>query len=407
MVILWEMEGFIVKLALRAEGISPSPTLAIDTQAKAMKAEGIEVINFSAGEPDFDTPEHIKEAAVKALSEGYTRYTPVAGIPELRQAVCDSFKKRGLEYEVADIVVSCGAKHSLYNAMQVLLNEGDEVILSAPYWVSYYEQVKLAGGKPVVINTDDSTGFKLTPAVLEENITPRTKLLILNSPCNPTGAVYSREELEKLAEVILKHDLMVISDEIYGALLYDGLEHVSIASLGPEMKEHTIVVDGVSKTYAMTGWRIGYTAAPRNITKAMTDLQSHSTSNPTAVAQKAAVAALVESQEPVELMRQQFEKRRNRMLSGLRSLPGINCSQPGGAFYVFPNIGGLFGRKFRGQVLNNSTDVATVLLKEFHVAVVPGIAFGSDPFMRMSYATSMEQIEAGLERLKAFTDELE
>ncbi|MBE3572935.1 MAG: pyridoxal phosphate-dependent aminotransferase [Moorella humiferrea] len=396
-----------MEIARRAAGISPSPTLAIDAQAKAMKAKGIQVINFSAGEPDFDTPEHIKEAAVAALKAGFTRYTPVAGIPELRQAVCDCLKARGLSYEPADIVVSCGAKHSLYNAMQVLLNEGDEVILCAPYWVSYYEQVKLAGGVPVVVNTDAATDFKLTPDALKAALTPRTKLLILNSPCNPTGVVYSRSELEALAEVILAHDLMVISDEIYAALLYDGLNHHRIASLGPEIKERTIVIDGVSKTYAMTGWRIGYAAAPRAIATAMTDLQSHSTSNPTSIAQKAALAALTGSQEPVTAMRNEFARRRDRILTGLRELPGVECNQPGGAFYVFPFIGKLLGRRFRDRVLNNSTDVAAVLLQEYQVAVVPGVAFGTDPYLRLSYATSMEQIEAGLERLAAFVRELQ
>ncbi|AKX94273.1 pyridoxal phosphate-dependent aminotransferase [Neomoorella thermoacetica] len=396
-----------MQLAQRAAGISPSPTLAIDAQAKAMKAKGVKVINFSAGEPDFGTPEHIKQAAIDALAAGFTRYTPVAGIPELRQAICASLAARGVTYEPADIVVSCGAKHSLYNAMQVLLNAGDEVILSAPYWVSYYEQVKLAGGVPVVVTTGPDTGFKLTPGLLEAAITPRTRLLILNSPCNPTGAVYSREELAALAEVIVARDLIVISDEIYAALLYDGLTHTSIASLAPEVKERTILIDGVSKTYAMTGWRIGYAAAPRPVAKAMTDLQSHSTSNPTSIAQKAAVAALTGSQEAVEMMRREFEQRRNRILAGLRELPGIECNQPGGAFYVFPYIGKLFGRKFRGRVLGNSTDVATALLNEFQVAVVPGVAFGAEPYLRLSYATSMDQIEAGLERLRAFVTELE
>ncbi|MGI9861234.1 pyridoxal phosphate-dependent aminotransferase [Moorella naiadis] len=396
-----------MELARRAAGISPSPTLAIDAQAKAMKARGVKVINFSAGEPDFGTPEHIKQAAVDALAAGFTRYTPVAGIPELRQAVAASLTARGVNYEPADIVVSCGAKHSLYNAMQILLNEGDEVILLAPYWVSYYEQVKLAGGVPVVIPAGADRDFKVTPAALQATLTPRTKLVVLNSPANPTGAVYSRAELEALAEVILAHDLLIISDEIYAALLYDGLTHTSIASLGPEIKERTILVDGVSKTYAMTGWRIGYAAAPRTIAKAMTDLQSHSTSNPTSIAQKAAVAALNGSQEPVEAMRREFEVRRNRILAGLRELPGVVCNQPGGAFYVFPYIGKLLGRKFRGQELTNSTAVATALLNEYQVAVVPGVAFGADPYLRLSYATSMDQIEIGLKRIKAFISELE
>jgi len=373
-----------------------------------MKAQGIQVINFSAGEPDFDTPEHIKEAAVEALKAGFTKYTPVPGTEELRKAVAGRLRQdRGVDYDPADIVVSCGAKHSLYNALQVCCQEGDEVILVAPYWVSYYEQVKLAGAEPVVIQTTEETGFKLTSDMLEGVLTPRTRLLILNSPSNPTGAVYRREELEELAKVIREHDLLVISDEIYASLVYDGLTHTSIASLGPEIKERTILVDGVSKAYAMTGWRIGYAAAPRPIAKAMADLQSHSTSNPTSIAQKAAVAALTGSQDPVESMRLEFNKRRDRFLAGLKELPGITCNRPGGAFYLFPNVSGLFGRKFRGKVLSCATDVASVLLEHFQVAVVPGIAFGHDNYLRLSYATSMEQIEAGLARLEDFIKQLD
>lgn len=393
-----------MKLAARATAISPSPTLSIDAQAKKMKAQGIKVINFSAGEPDFDTPEHIKQAAIQALEIGFTKYTPVAGIDELRQAVAAKLTQdRGVEYEPREIVISCGAKHSLYNALQVCCEEGDEVVLVAPYWVSYYEQVKLAGARPIIVETDEATGFKLTKASLEEVLTPRTKLLILNSPCNPTGAVYEKKELEELAEVILQHNLWVISDEIYATLIYDGLKHVSIASLAREIKERTILIDGVSKAYAMTGWRIGYAAAPLPIAQAMSDLQSHSTSNPTSIAQKAAVAALTGTQEPVEEMRREFEVRRNLMLQGLQALPGITCTRPGGAFYLFPNISGLLGKKFKGQPLNSSTDVAAVLLQHFHVAVVPGIAFGNDNYLRLSYATSREQIEAGLSRLAEFT----
>lgn len=396
-----------MKLATRATAISPSPTLSIDAQAKKMKAQGIKVINFSAGEPDFDTPEHIKRAAIEALEAGFTKYTPVAGIDELRQAVAEKLAQdRGVEYIPTEIVISCGAKHSLYNALQVCCEEGDEVVLVAPYWVSYYEQVKLVGARPVIVETNEATGFKLTKASLEEALTPRTKLLILNSPCNPTGAVYEKKELEELAEVILEHDLWVISDEIYAALIYDGLKHVSIASLGREIKERTILIDGVSKAYAMTGWRIGYAAAPLPIAQAMADLQSHSTSNPTSIAQKAAVAALTGTQEPVEKMRQEFEVRRNLMLQGLQALPGITCTRPGGAFYLFPNISGLLGKKFKGQPLNSSTDIAAALLQHFHVAVVPGIAFGNDNYLRLSYATSREQIETGLERLAEFCREV-
>ncbi|MGI9951878.1 pyridoxal phosphate-dependent aminotransferase [Moorellaceae bacterium AZ2] len=397
-----------MRLARRAAGISPSPTLSIDAQAKKMKAQGVQVINFSAGEPDFDTPEHIKQAAIEALKAGFTKYTPVPGTDELRRAVADRLRQdRGVHYDPADIVVSCGAKHSLYNAVQVCCQEGDEVILIAPYWVSYYEQVKLAGAEPVVVQTTEETGFKLTAAALKEALTPRTRLLMLNSPCNPTGAVYQRKELEELAEVILQHDLLVISDEIYASLIYDNLTHVSIASLGPEIKERTILIDGVSKAYAMTGWRIGYAAAPRPIAKAMADLQSHSTSNPTSIAQKAAVAALTGNQEPVEQMRREFNKRRDRLLSGLRDLPGITCNCPSGAFYLFPNVSGLFGRRFRGQAVSSATDIAAILLEHFQVAVVPGIAFGNDSYLRLSYATSMEQIKAGLTRLADFVNQLD
>lgn len=372
-----------------------------------MKAQGVKVINFSAGEPDFDTPEHIKKAAVEALEAGFTKYTPVPGIDELRQAVAEKLsRERGVEYSPKEIVVSCGAKHSLYNALQVCCEEGDEVVLVAPYWVSYYEQVKLAGARPVVVETDEATEFKLTKAALKEVLTPRTKLLILNSPCNPTGTVYDKKELEELAEVILEHNLWVISDEIYAALIYDGLKHVSIASLGREMKERTILIDGVSKAYAMTGWRIGFAAAPLPVAQAMADLQSHSTSNPTSIAQKAALAALTGSQEPVERMRQEFEVRRNLMLEELQALPGITCTRPGGAFYLFPNVSGLLGKKFKGQSLNSSTDIAAALLQHFHVAVVPGIAFGNDNYLRLSYATSREQIEAGLKRLAEFCHEV-
>ncbi|MCG0278862.1 MAG: pyridoxal phosphate-dependent aminotransferase [Thermanaeromonas sp.] len=396
-----------MKLATRATSISPSPTLSIDAQAKKMKAQGVKVINFSAGEPDFDTPEHIKKAAVEALEAGFTKYTPVPGIDELRQAVAEKLsRERGVEYSPKEIVVSCGAKHSLYNALQVCCEEGDEVVLVAPYWVSYYEQVKLAGARPVVVETDEATEFKLTKAALKEVLTPRTKLLILNSPCNPTGTVYDKKELEELAEVILEHNLWVISDEIYAALIYDGLKHVSIASLGREMKERTILIDGVSKAYAMTGWRIGFAAAPLPVAQAMADLQSHSTSNPTSIAQKAALAALTGSQEPVERMRQEFEVRRNLMLEELQALPGITCTRPGGAFYLFPNVSGLLGKKFKGQSLNSSTDIAAALLQHFHVAVVPGIAFGNDNYLRLSYATSREQIEAGLKRLAEFCHEV-
>jgi len=395
-----------VKISRRAALISPSPTLAIDAKAKALKAQGVEVINFSAGEPDFDTPQHIKAAAVQALEEGFTRYTPVAGIPELRREVARYFSLRGLSYSPEEIVVSCGAKQSLYNALQVLLEEGEEAVLISPYWVSYHEQVKLAGGKPVVVRTDSAKGFKVTPEALEAALTPRTRAVILNSPCNPTGAVYTRQELESLAELARERDIWVISDEIYSALLYDGLQHVSIASF-PGMKERSIVVDGASKTYAMTGWRIGFAAAPLPIAQAMISIQSHSTSNPNSIAQKAVLAALRGSQEPVEKMRLEFDRRRLMMLEGLRAIPGIKCHRPGGAFYLFPDVGELLGRRFRGRILSSSLEIAEVLLEEFRVAVVPGEAFGAPGYLRLSYATSRDQIEKGLKALSLFVEQLD
>jgi len=395
-----------VKISRRAALISPSPTLAIDTKAKALKAQGVEVINFSAGEPDFDTPQHIKAAAVQALEEGFTRYTPVAGIPELRREVARYFSLRGLSYSPEEIVVSCGAKQSLYNALQVLLEEGEEAVLISPYWVSYHEQVKLAGGKPVVVHTDSAEGFKVTPEALEAALTPRTRAVILNSPCNPTGAVYTRQELESLAELARERDIWVISDEIYSALLYDGLQHVSIASF-PGMKERSIVVDGASKTYAMTGWRIGFAAAPLPIAQAMISIQSHSTSNPNSIAQKAVLAALRGSQESVEKMRLEFDRRRLMMLEGLRAIPGIKCHRPGGAFYLFPDVGELLGKRFRGRILSSSLKIAEVLLEEFRVAVVPGEAFGAPGYLRLSYATSRDQIEKGLKALSLFVEQLD
>jgi len=388
-----------LELAKRARAISPSPTMSIDAQAKEMKARGVQVINFSAGEPDFGTPQHINDAAIAAINEGFTRYTPVAGIPELRQAAALYLNRRGLDYQSQEIVISTGAKHSLYNIMQVLLNDGDEVVLPAPYWVSYYEQVKLAGGVPVTVDTTDSD-FKLTPEALLASVTPRTKMLVLNTPSNPSGAVYTRKELEALAGVSVARDLVVVSDEIYAALLYDGAEHTSIAGLGTEIRNQTIVVDGVSKTFAMTGWRIGFAAAPAPVAKAMADLQSHSTSNATSIAQKAAAAALTGTWEPIEAMRREFENRRNLLVESLNSLPGVKCSNPSGAFYVFVDVRELFGRRLGDQVIKNSTDLASVLLNQFQVAVVPGIAFGCDNFLRLSYATAEEQIKLGLQALK-------
>lgn len=396
-----------MRLAKRALQISPSPTLAIDAKAKKMLAEGINVLNFGVGEPDFDTPDYIKEAGIAAIKQGFTKYTPVAGTDDLRKAIAAKLKAdNGLEYQLNEIVVSAGAKHSLYNAIQVLCDEGDEVILPAPYWVSYIEQIKLAGGIPKIIYAQEANGFKLTPEELDSAITPRTRVLILNSPSNPTGAVYSRAELEALGRVIEEKGIYVISDEIYEKLLYDGLEHVGIASLSPRLKELTVVINGVSKAYAMTGWRIGYTASHVQIAKAMADLQSHSTSNATSIAQKAGTAALTGSQEPLTRMLVEFAKRRDYMLERLQAMPGITCTKPGGAFYLFPNVSSFFGKSHRGRLIKDSTDLAEVLLNEASTAVVPGIAFGTNANLRLSYATSLENIQAGMDRIEKVLSEI-
>jgi len=391
-----------MKLANRALNISPSPTMAIDTEAKQLLASGVNVISFGAGEPDLDTPDYIKEAAVTAIWAGKTKYTPVAGILPLREAICRKLESdQGLKYEPEQIVVSAGAKHSLYNTMQVLVQDGDEVILPAPYWVSYLEQIKLAGATPTVVNTREENGFKLTPSELEGAITPHTRLLILNSPSNPTGAVYTGAELALLKDVILKYDFSVISDEIYESFIYNGLKHISIASFSPEMKERTIVINGVSKAYSMTGWRIGYAASVPQVAKAMTDLQGHSTSNPTSIAQEASVAALNGDQGPQRQMVAEYTRRRNCILERLSGIPGINCITPGGAFYAFPNVKSYFGRSYKGRLIRSATDLAKVLLEEAHVAVIPGAAFGNDDYIRLSYVCSIKKINEGLDRISA------
>jgi aspartate aminotransferase len=367
-----------------------------------MMAAGEKVINFGVGEPDFDTPEHIKAAAVDAIRAGMTKYTPVAGTVELKKAIVQKLRRdQNLEYDPAQIVVSVGAKHSLYNAIQVLCQPGDEVILPAPYWVSYLEQIKLAGARPVIVNTAMENGFKLTPAGLSAAVTSHTRLLILNSPGNPTGAVYTGAELQALAEIILKHEMAVISDEIYEKLIYDGLEHISIVSLSPALKERTVIINGVSKAYAMTGWRIGYAAAPLPVASAMADLQSHATSNPASIAQQAAVAALAGPQEPLGQMVAEFASRRDYMLERLLIIPGLVCNRPGGAFYLFPNVQAYFGWPYQGKVIRSASDLAEVLLDEARVAVVPGAAFGNDNYFRLSYATSLKNIEDGLNRMAA------
>ena len=397
----------MINLAERALNISPSPTLAIDAKAKKMMANGLDVVNFGVGEPDFDTPTHIKQAAVKALDNGMTKYTPVAGTDALKAAIIKKFKEdNGLEYLPSQIVVSAGAKHSLYNAFQVLCGEGDEVILPAPYWVSYLEQIKLARGIPVVIQTKASNQFKMTPEELESVITAKTKLIIINSPSNPTGAMYHRDELEALGQILIRHGITIISDEIYEKLIYDGNQHCSIASISPELKEQTVVINGVSKSYAMTGWRIGYAAAPQAVAKAMADLQSHSTSNPTSIAQAASVAALEGPQEPLMEMVAEFNRRRDYMLDRVNAIPGLSCAKPGGAFYLFPDMSPYIGREYNGQKITGAKEIADILLDDAQVAVVPGVAFGDDRYFRLSYATSMERIVEGLDRLEKLLSEI-
>jgi aspartate aminotransferase len=386
------------RISQRAASLAPSLTLAIDSKAKQMKAEGIDVVGFGAGEPDFDTPQHIKDACAKALAEGFTKYTPAAGIPELRQAVADKFKRdNGLSYKPSQIVVSCGGKHSCYNVILATCQEGDEVIIPSPYWLSYPEMVKLAAATPVILHTTDKTEFKVTPDQLRTAITPRTRLFILNSPSNPTGSLYTREEIKALGDICVEKGVLIMSDEIYEKLVYDGAEHVSVASFSPAHYEHTIIVHGFAKAYSMTGWRLGYLAAPEPIAKAIDAIQSHSTSNPTSFAQKGAVVALNGPQDHLKSWLAEYAKRRGYAWKTLNSIPGISCVNAKGAFYLFPNISKL-GLK--------STEFCAKLLEQQKVAAVPGIAFGADEYLRISYATSMANIEKGLERLEQFAKTL-
>ena len=388
-------------LAERVKKIKPSPTLAMDAKAKALKAQGLDIVNFGVGEPDFDTPEHVKEAAIKAIKDGFTKYTPVGGIDELKEAIVQKFKKdNNLEYTKEEIIVSCGAKHSLYNIAQALYGPGDEVIIPSPYWVSYPDQVLLNDAIPVFVKTYAEDSFMLRPDVLESKITKKTKAIILNSPSNPTGLTYDKKTLQAIAEIALKHNVYIISDEIYEKLVYDGIEFISIASLGKEIKDKTIVVNGLSKSHAMTGWRIGYAAGPKDIIKAMTNIQSQSTSNPTSIAQKAAVAALTGPQDFISVMHSEFDKRRKFLVDGLNSIDGVSCLKPTGAFYAFPNVSKLYGKKTGTRQINSSLDMAMYLLEDANVALVHGEAFGDDSYIRISYATSMENIKKGLERIR-------
>ena len=381
-------------LASRATILTPSLTLSIDSKAKAMKAEGIDVCSFGAGEPDFDTPEHIKAAAMASLDGGFTKYTPSSGIPELRQAISEKFlKDNNLDYKPHQVIVSNGAKHSCFNAILATVQPGDEVIIPAPYWLSYPEMVRLAGGEPVFVQTTEESGWKMTASQFEEAMTPRTKMVIINTPGNPTGAVYTREELVAIAAVAEEEGIIILSDEIYEKLTYDGAQHVSIASVSPEAYDLTITVNGFSKAYAMTGWRLGYLGAPEQIARAIDSIQSHSTSNPCSFAQKGGLAALKGDQQQMSDMRDEFEMRRNYMFQRLSGIANISIVKPEGAFYMLVNI---------SKLSLTSQNFSDRLLSKANVAVVPGIAFGDDRVIRFSYATSMDVIKKGLDRFEEF-----
>ena len=394
-------------LANRVKVIKASATIAINEKATKMRAQGIDVISFAVGEPDFDTPENIKKAAVEAIESGFTKYTAVAGIVELKEAIAEKFHNdNGLTYKPSQISVACGAKHALYNIAQILWDQGDEVIIIAPYWVSYTDQVILTGATPVIFDTSKFENFAISPDVLKALITPRTRAILINSPSNPTGKVYNRSELEIFAQLAVENDLLIISDEIYEKILYDDTEFVSIAGLSNEIQQRTITVNGVSKAYAMTGWRIGYAAGPEKIIQAMNKIQGQSTSAPNSIAQKATIAALSGPQTQVDNMRREYQKRRDYIIKELNAIEGIDCSIPSGAFYAYPNVSKLYGSKYGDQVITDSVGFCAYILDETQVALVPGLAFGTDDFVRISYATSMENIKTGMARIKLAVEKL-
>ncbi|MDD6883263.1 MAG: pyridoxal phosphate-dependent aminotransferase [Eubacteriales bacterium] len=397
-----------LELSKRALAISPSVTLAIDSRAKALRKDGVDVVGFGVGEPDFDTPEYIRDAGKFAIDAGYTRYTPVAGTLDLREHICEKFfRDNALSYTPEEVIVSSGAKQSLYTALSVILNPGDEVLIPSPYWVSYPEMVMIAGGTPVMVPGAEENGFIVTAEEIRPYVTERTKALIINSPNNPNGCVWSREQLMGIAELAVEKGFYVISDEIYERLLYDGVEHVSIASLGEEIKRQTVVVNGVSKTYAMTGWRIGYAAASRPIIKAMTAFQSHSASNANSIAQYASSVALTSGATYIKKMLKEFQTRRNLMHALILSIDGLYAHLPKGAFYMMLNLNGIMGLSHDGVLIDGSETFAAQLLENKHVAVVPGKAFGDDTHVRLSYATSRERIVEGMRRIEEFVEELE
>ncbi len=394
-----------MKFSKKHSNISPSLTLAISAKTKKMKEEGINVISFSVGEPDFSTPENIRNSATKIIQKGNIGYTVASGMPELKKAICNKLiKDNNIAYTLDEIVVSNGAKHSLYNIFQAICNPGDEIILSVPYWVSYPELIKMADAIPVFVDCKEDHDFKYDVNTLETYITDKTKAIILNSPSNPTGSVYTLEELKKIAEIAIKHEIIIVADEIYEKLIYDEEKHISIASLNEKIKDLTIVVNGLSKGYAMTGWRIGYTASNKEIAKIMSNIQSHATSNPNTIAQYAGIEALNGDQASVEYMKEEFDRRRKAMVKKINEIQGLSCKMPKGAFYVMVNISQIIGKEFKKIKIEGSMDFANYLLDRAHVAVIPGIAFGNDHYIRLSYATSLENIIEGLRRIEKSID---
>lgn len=391
-----------LRISKKASAVSPSPTLAIDSKFKQMKKDGIPVVGFGAGEPDFNTPENVKKAGIKAIEDNITRYTPASGTVELKAAVCDKIKRdTGLEYSISNIVISNGGKHSLTNTFMAICDPGDEVILPAPYWVSYPEMIKMADAVPVYIDTCEESNFKFTIEQLKAAITPKTRALVLNSPSNPTGMIYTREEMTAIAKVAVENNIYVVFDEIYEKLVYEG-EHVNIATLGDEIRDLTIIVNGMAKTYAMTGWRIGYIAAHEKLAKAMANIQSHATSNPNSVAQAAAVEALCGEQGFIDDMKATYIERRNYMVERINNIDGISCLNPNGAFYIFMNVRDVLGKEHYGKVINTAQELCEDMLARALVALVPSEGFGIDGYVRLSYATSMEVIKTGLDRIEKY-----
>jgi len=388
-------------LSGRAHALKPSPTLAINAKEKVLRAQGLDIAGFGAGEPDFDTPQHIKNAAIDAINKGFTKYTPVAGIEPLKDAIIEKFKNdNGLTFKREEVIVSCGGKHGLYNLFQALFQEGDEVIIPTPYWVSYPPMVELTGAQPIIVDTREEDDYQVTGDLIKRYITSRTKGIVLNYPSNPVGSVYTVENLAQIGKLAVEHNLYIVSDEMYEKLVYDGYKHTSIASIDNTFKERTIISNGVSKAYSMTGWRIGYTAGPKEIISAMSNIQSQSTSNPTSISQYAALAALTGPQDFIVTMVGEFQKRRDYLVRELTSIPGVTCYNPRGAFYVFPNFNAVLGKKFKDRAIDTSAALTELLLEEFHTAVVPGAEFGKEGYLRLSFATSMEVIRKGIERIQ-------